>query len=41
VEVLPYHLEIARVRTVRNDSFISGSITTIELKTNAAGEYID
>jgi hypothetical protein len=41
VEVFPYHLEIARVRTVRNDSFISGSITTIELKTNAAGEYID
>jgi len=41
VEVFPYHLEIARVRTVRNDSFISGSITTIELKTNTAGEYID
>ena len=41
VEVFPYHLEIARVRTIRNDSFISGSITTVELKTNAAGEYID
>jgi len=41
VEVFPYHLEIARVRTIRNDSFISGSITTIELKTDAAGEYID
>jgi len=40
VEVFPYHLEIARVRTIRNDSFISGSITTIELKTDAAGEYI-
>ena len=41
VEIFPYHLEIARVRTIRNDSFISGSITTIELKTDTAGEYID
>ena len=41
VEVFPYHLEIARVRTIRNDSFISGSITTVELKTDAAGKYID
>ena len=41
VEVFPYHLEIARVRTIRNDSFISGSITTIELKTDADGKYID
>ena len=41
VEVFPYHMEIARVRTIRNESFISGSITTVELKTDAAGEYID
>ena len=41
VEVFPYHLEIARVRTVRNDSFISGSITTVELKTDTDGKYID
>ncbi len=41
VEVWPYHLDIARVRTIRNDSFISGSIVTVELKTDAAGEYID
>tara|TARA_B100001146_G_scaffold193991_1_gene180863 strand:- start:179 stop:466 length:288 start_codon:yes stop_codon:yes gene_type:complete len=41
VEVFPYHLDIARVRTIRNDSFISGSIVTVELKTDAAGEYID
>ena len=41
VEVFPYHLEIARVRTIRNDSFISGSIMIVELKTNAAGKYID
>ncbi len=41
VEVFPYHMEIARVRTIRNESFISGSITTVELKTDAAGNYID
>ena len=41
VEIFPYHLEIARVRTIRNDSFISGSIMTVELKTDAAGKYID
>ena len=41
VEVFPYHIEIARVRTIRNESFISGSITTVELKTDAAGKYID
>jgi len=41
VEVFPYHLEIARVRTIRNDSFISGSVMTVELKTDADGKYID
>jgi hypothetical protein len=41
VEVFPYHLEIARVRTIRNASFISGSITTVELKTDPEGNYID
>ena len=41
VEIFPYHLEVARVRTIRNESFISGSITTVELKTDAAGKYID
>ena len=41
VEVFPYHLEIARVRTIRNESFISGAIATVELKTDAAGKYID
>ena len=41
VEVFPYHLEIARVRTIRNDSFISGSVMTIELKADANGKYID
>ena len=41
VEVFPYHLEIARVRTIRNDSFISGSLMTVELKADADGKYID
>ena len=41
VEVFPYHMEIARVRTIRNASFISGSITTVELKTDTEGNYID
>ena len=41
VEVFPYHMDIARVRTIRNESFISGLIGTIELKTDADGKYID
>jgi len=41
VEIFPYHLEIARVRTIRNDSFISGSLMTVELKADADGKYID
>jgi hypothetical protein len=41
VEVFPYHMEIARVRTIRNESFICGSIMTVELKTDAVGKYID
>ena len=41
VEVFPYHMEIARVRTIRNASFISGSVTTVELKTDTEGNYID
>ncbi len=41
VEIWPYHLDVARIRTIRNDSFISGSVMTIELKTDAEGNYID
>ena len=41
VEVFPYHMEIARVRTFRNASFISGNVTTVELKTDTEGNYID
>ena len=41
VEVFPYHMEIARVRTIRNASFISGNVTTVELTTDTEGNYID
>ena len=41
VEVFPYHLDVARVRTIRNSSFISGTIMTVELKSDTAGNYID
>jgi len=41
VEIWPFHLDVARVRTIRNESFISATIVTIELKTDADGKYID
>lgn len=41
VDVWPYHLEIGRVRTTRNDSYISGSVMIIELKADPDGNYID
>ncbi len=41
VEIFPYHLDISRVRTIRNDSFISGTLMTLELSTDAEGNYID
>ncbi len=41
VEIWPYHLDVARVRTIRNESFISGTVMTIELKLDAEGEYTD
>ena len=41
VDIWPYHLEVGRVRTVRNDSFISGSVMVIELKADANGIYFD
>ncbi len=41
VEIWPYELVIARVRTTRNDSFISGTEFTIELKLDENGEYMD
>ncbi len=41
VEIWPHHLDVARIRTIRNDSFISGVVMKIELKTDAEGNYID
>ena len=41
VEIWPYHLDVGRVRTIRNESFISGTVMTIELKLNAEGNYTD
>ena len=41
VEIWPYELVIARVRTTRNDSFISGTEFKIELKLDEDGNYID
>lgn len=41
VEIWPYHLDVGRVRTIRNESFISGTVMTIELKLDAEGDYTD
>jgi|TARA_B100000029_G_scaffold124212_1_gene117689 hypothetical protein len=41
VEIWPHELVIARIRTVRGESFISGTEFTIELKTDETGKYID
>ncbi len=41
VEIWPYELVIARIRTVRGESFISGTEFTVELKTDESGKYID
>ena len=41
VEIWPHELVIARIRTVRGESFISGTELNIELKTDETGKYID
>ena len=41
VEIWPHELVVARIRTVRGESFISGTEFTIELKTDESGNYID
>ena len=41
VEIWPHELVIARIRTIRGESFISGTELNIELKTDEAGKYID
>ena len=32
VEIWPYHLDVAKVRTIRNDSFISGTCIDDRIK---------
>jgi len=41
VEIWPYHLDVTKVRKTRNDSFISGTLLTIELKLDENGNYAD
>lgn len=41
VDIWPYHLDVGRVRTIRNESFISGTVMTIELKLDDEGNYTD
>ena len=41
VEIWPHELVIARIRTVRGESFISGTEFTVELKSDESGNYID
>ena len=41
VEVWPYELVIGRVRSTRNESFISGTEFTIELRLDDDGNYVD
>ena len=41
VEIWPYELVVNRVRTVRNESFISGTELSIELKLDENGNYVD
>ena len=40
-EIWPHELVIARIRTIRGESFISGTELNIELKTDENGIYID
>lgn len=41
VEIWPHHLDVGRVRTIRNESFISGTVMVIELKTDVEGNYTE
>ena len=40
VQIWPHELVFARIRTIRGESFISGTEFTVELKTNESGIYI-
>ena len=41
VQIWPYHLDVTRVRIIRNESFVSGKVMTIELKLDQDGNYTD
>ncbi len=41
VEIWPHEIVIARIRTIRGESFISGTEFTVELKSDESGTYID
>ena len=41
VQIWPHELVIARIRTIRGESFISGTEFTIELKSDESGKYIE
>lgn len=41
VDIWPYELVVSRVRTTRNESFISGAECSIELKLDENGNYVD
>ena len=41
VDIWPYELVVNRVRTIRNDSFISSTEILIELKLDNDGNYVD
>ena len=41
VQIWPHELVFARIRTIRGESFISGTEFTVELKTDQSGKYID
>jgi len=41
VQIWPHELVIARIRTIRGESFISGTEFTLELKSDEHGNYID
>lgn len=41
VEIWPHHLDVGRVRTIRNESFISGTVMIIPLETDEEGSYIN
>ena len=41
VEIWPHEIVIARIRTIRGESFISGTEFKVELKSDESGTYID